>query len=86
MAPALRIEAGDEVFVDDAEGIVGHVRRANLREIFIFVEERGDFVLPRTAIKSASNGQIVLYCNQLPLRMRADIGHLHGEAYDWDAH
>lgn len=86
MAPVLRIEAGDDVFVDDSEQIVGHVRRANLREVFIFVEDRGDFVLPREFVKTAANGQVVLYCNKLPLRMRASIGHLHGETYDWDAH
>lgn len=85
MAPALRIEAGDDVFVDDSEGIVGHVRRSNLREVFVFVEDRGDFVIPRELVKSAANGQVVLYCNKLPLRMRAVIGHLHGESYDWDA-
>ncbi|GAA0549331.1 hypothetical protein FHS83_001104 [Rhizomicrobium palustre] len=86
MAPVLRIEAGDDVFVDDSEQIVGHVRRANLREVFIFIEEHGDFVLPRSAVKSAVNSQVVLYCGKLPLRMRASIGHLHGEAYDWDTH
>lgn len=86
MALALRIEAGDDVFVDDSEGIVGHVRRANLRDVFIYIDERGDFTLPRDAVKSAGNSQIVLYCTKLPLRMRAVIGHLHGEAYDWDTH
>jgi len=86
MAPALRIEAGDEVYVDDAEDIVAHVRRANVREVFIFVEDQGDFVVPRESVKSAQNGQIVLFCQKLPLRMRAVIGHLHGEAYDWDSH
>lgn len=86
MALALRIEAGDEVFVDDADAIVGHVRRANAREVFIFVEEQGDFVLPREAVKTAANGQIVLFCQKLPIRMRAVIGHLHGESYDWDEH
>jgi|GEM_PF-1711126 len=86
MALPLRIEPGDEVYVDDAEGIVAHVRRANVREVFIFVEDQGDFVLPREMVKSAVNGQIVLYCNKLPLRMRAVIGHLHGESYDWETH
>ncbi len=84
MTVALRIEAGDEVYVDDAEGIVGHVRRANLRDVFIYVEERGDFTLPRDAVRAAANGQIVLICKKLPIQMRAVIGHLHGEEYDSD--
>lgn len=86
MAIPMRIEAGDDVFVDDAEAIIAHVRRANLREVFIFVEDQGDFVVPREAVKSANNSQVVLFCSKLPLRMRAVIGHLHGEEYDWDAH
>jgi Predicted kinase related to dihydroxyacetone kinase len=84
MGLPLRIEAGDEVFVDDSEDIVGHVRRANVREVFIFVEDKGDFVLPRDAVKAAANGQVVLICKKLPVRMRACIGHLHGEAYNED--
>jgi len=84
MAVALRIEAGDEVYVDDAEAIVGHVRRVNVRDVFIFIEDQGDFTLPRDAVKAAANGQVVLFCKKLPIRMRAVIGHLHGEEYDLD--
>jgi len=84
MAMALRIEAGDEVYVDDSEGIVGHVRRANLRDVFIYIEERGDFTLARDVVRTASNGQVVLICKKLPIAMRAVIGHLHGEEYDVD--
>lgn len=78
----MRIEAGDDVFVDDDEHIVGHVRRANLRELIVFVEDRGDFTLPRDVVVTAGNDRVVLKCDKLPLKMRAVIGHLHGEAFD----
>jgi len=82
MAAPLRIEAGDDVFVDDGADIVGHVRRASLREVFVFVEDTGDFTLPREAVKSAGNSRVTLFCGKLPVAMRASIGHLHGEAYE----
>jgi hypothetical protein len=77
----MRIEAGDDVFVDDDENIVGFVRRANLREVTVFVEDWGDFTLPRDLIKTAVPNGIVLQCKKLPIKMRAAIGHLHGLEY-----
>ncbi len=76
------IEAGDDVFVDDAEGIVGHVRRVNLREVVIFVEDNGDYTLPRDQVQAVGNNRVMLRCRQLPLKLRAMIGHLHGEEYE----
>lgn len=81
---ALSIYPGDEVFVDDGKDIVAHVRRSNLREVFIFVEDSGDFTLPKEAVKFADNGRVVLFCKKLPIEMRAVIGHLHGEKYEED--
>lgn len=78
----MRIEAGDDVFVDDDEFIIGHVRRVNLREVVIFVEDRGDFTLPRDEVTAAGNNRVVVRCAKLPLKMRAVIGHLHGEQYE----
>lgn len=78
------IEAGDDVLVDDGEDIVGHVRRVNLRQIVIFVEDRGDFTLSRDLVAAAGNNRVVFRCRQLPLKMRAAIGHLHGESFEED--
>lgn len=82
MGAVFSIYPGDEVFVDDGKDIVAHVRRSNLRELNVFIEDTGDFTLPREAIKSADNGRVVLFCSKLPLPMRAVIGHLHGETYE----
>ncbi len=76
---AFSIYPGDEVFVDDGMDIVAHVRSANLRQVYIFVEDSGDFTLPRDAVKSADNGRVVLFCKKIPIEMRAEIGHLHGD-------
>lgn len=78
----MRIEAGDDVFVDDGEGIVGHVRRVNLREIVIFVEDRGDFSLPRELVTPTGNNRVMLRCRQIPLKLRAMTGHLHGQEFE----
>jgi hypothetical protein len=85
MAAAFRIEAGDDVFVDDAENIVGHVRRAGAREIVVFVEDKGDFTLPRDVVASAASNRVVVRCAMLPVKMRAVIGHLHGATAEEDA-
>lgn len=82
MAAVFSIYPGDEVFVDDGKDIVAHVRRSNLRELNVFIEDTGDFTLPRDAIKSGDNGRVVLICKKLPIQMRAAIGHLHGEVYE----
>jgi len=79
---ALSIYPGDEVFVDDGKDIVAHIRSANLRQVNIFVEDSGDFTLPRDAVKWADNGKVVLFCKKIPIQMRAVIGHLHGEKYE----
>lgn len=79
---AISIYPGDEVFVDDGKDIVAHIRSANLRQVYIFVEDSGDFTLPRDVVKSADNGKVVVFCKKLPIQMRAAIGHLHGEKYD----
>lgn len=84
MPAPLMIEPGDEVFVDDGDDVVGHVRRANARDVIVFVEDEGDFVVPRDLIKGGGNGQIVLFCRKLPLKMRSAIRHLHGESYEED--
>ncbi len=81
----MAIEAGDDVYVDDGTGIVAHVRRANLREIVIFVEDQGDVMLPRGVVAKTANNAVLLSCAKLPLKVRAMIGHLHGEEYDEEA-
>lgn len=78
------IEPGDEVFADDSEYVIGHIRRAGTREIIVFVEDKGDFTLPRDVIRAAKNGRVMVFCSKLPLPMRAAIGHLHGETYEED--
>lgn len=85
MAAQLSIYPGDEVYVDDGRDIVAHVRRSNLREVFIFIEDTGDFTLPRDAVKAADDGRVVLTCKKLPIEFRAAIGHLHGEPDPRDA-
>jgi len=80
----MAIEAGDDVYVDDGV-IIGHVRRANTRDVIVFVEDQGDFTLQRDAVKAAGNNAVTLLCAKLPLKMRAAIGHLHGEEFDPEA-
>jgi len=75
------IEPGDDVIVDDGGGVVGHVRRVTLREITIYVETVGDLTLPRDLVLSVKNNHVFLQCRKLPLRVRAALGHLHGETF-----
>jgi hypothetical protein len=74
--PAL-IEEEYDVFVHDGDGKVGAVRRVTPREIVVYVENAGDFVVPRSAVMEVEAGKIVLDCGKLDISLRRAIGHAH---------
>ena len=72
-----QIEAGYDVFVHDGDVKVGAVRTVNSRELTVYVENAGDFAVPRTAVMEVVEGKVVLACDKLDLKLRRAIGHAH---------
>lgn len=71
------IEEGYDVFVHDGDVKIGAVRGVSPREIQVYVENAGDFLVARTAVMEVVAGKVVLNCGQLDLALRRAIGHAH---------
>jgi len=72
-----QISEGFMVFLSDGDEGIGSVRevRHGLPELLVYIENAGDFVVPRSAIKAVHSGKVVLDFDQLDLRLRNAIRH-----------
>jgi hypothetical protein len=72
-----QISEGFMVFVSDGDEGIGSVReiRHGLPELLVYIENAGDFVVPRSAIKAVHSGKVVLDFDHLDLRLRNAIRH-----------
>ncbi len=68
---------GYDVFVHDGDVKVGAIRQVTREHITVYVENAGDFVVPRTAVREVEAGKVVLDCGKLDLSLRRAIGHAH---------
>jgi hypothetical protein len=74
------IREGFEVFAHDGEKAFGAVRQVaphGRRELVIYVENAGDFVVPLAAVAAVHSGKVILDRNKLDHRLRAAIDHAH---------
>jgi hypothetical protein len=74
------IEVGYQVFVADGGEEVGAIRQVapnGQRELVIYVENAGDFVVPFEAVKAVHFQKVILDCGKLEHRLRRAIGHAH---------
>ena len=71
------IEEGYDVFIHDGDVKVGAVRTVSQRDLTIYVENAGDFVVPRDAVMEVIEGKVVLNCAHLDLALRRAVGHAH---------
>lgn len=71
------IEEGYDVFVHDGDVKVGAVRGVDRRQIQVYVENAGDFSVPRSAVREVIAGKVVLDCGALDMSLRRAIGHAH---------
>jgi hypothetical protein len=77
MSAAAPIEEGYDVFVHDGDVKVGAVRQVTCQHILVYVENAGDFLVPRAAVRDVEAGKVVLDCGKLDLSLRRAIGHAH---------
>jgi hypothetical protein len=72
-----RIEEGFDVFVHDGEKAFGAVRHVRARDITVYVEGGGDFVVPLDAIKEVESEKVVLNYAKLEERLKKAIDRAH---------
>jgi hypothetical protein len=77
MSNFVPIEEEYDVFVHDGDAKVGAVRRVAPREIVVYVENAGDFTVPRSAVMEVEEGKVVLDCGKLDMSLRRAVGHAH---------
>ena len=71
------IEEGFDVFVHDGEKAFGAVRQVTPKAILIYVENAGEFVIPRGAIRDVHDEKVVLEFARLEDKLKDAIRHAH---------
>lgn len=71
------IEEGFDVFVHDGDVKVGAVREVRPHSIVVFVENAGDFSVPKDAVHEVVAGKVVLNCARLDPKTKSAINHAH---------
>ena len=76
----IQIEEGYMAFVSGQSTVIGAVRQVapeGRREIVIYVENAGDFVVPLEAVEGVESQKVILDGGKLDHRLREAIGHAH---------
>jgi hypothetical protein len=74
------ISVGFQTFVSDGGEEFGAARAVapgGRRELLIYVENAGDFVVPLDAVESVHSEKVILDCTKLDDRLRRAIRHAH---------
>ena len=71
------IEVGYQAFVSDGGEEFGAVRAVSPTELVIYVENAGEFRVPRDAVEAVHSQKVVLSCAKLDRRLREAINHAH---------
>jgi hypothetical protein len=71
------IEVGYQAFVSDGGEEFGAVRAISKDEIVVWIENAGEFSLPREAVKEVHAQKVIFDCRKLDRRVREAIGHAH---------
>jgi hypothetical protein len=74
------IEVGYQTFVSDGDVAFGAVRQVaphGRRELVVYVENAGDFVVPLAAVDAVHAQKVILNCSKLDRDLRMAIGHAH---------
>jgi hypothetical protein len=74
---AEKIQVGFQAFVSDGGEEFGAVRDVYADELVVYVENAGDFTIPRSAIHAVHAHKVVFDCRTPDPRLRRAIGHAH---------
>ena len=74
-----KIEVGFQAFVSDGGEEFGAIREIakDGRTLTVYVENAGDFRVPRDAVASVHSQKVVFDCGKLEVALRRAIGHAH---------
>jgi hypothetical protein len=71
------IEEGFMAFIADGSDGIGAVREVTTTSIVIYIENAGEFVVPRSAVQDVHSQKVILKPELLDKRLLAAIGHVH---------
>jgi hypothetical protein len=71
------VQEGFMAFIADGQEGIGAVREVNETSIVIYVENAGEFVVPRSAVQDVHSEKVILRPDRLDKRLLAAVGHAH---------
>ena len=71
------IEVGFMAFLAEGREGIGAIRAIADDHVVIYVENGGEFVIPRSAIRSVHDDKVILDAHHLDTRLLDAIGHAH---------
>ena len=71
------IETGYMVFLAEGKEGIGAVRETAPDHILVYVENSGEFRVPRSAVRRVHDGKVILDASQVDKKLLAAVGHAH---------
>lgn len=71
------IDVGFMVFLAEGKEGIGAVRETSPDHIIIYVENAGEFRVPRSAIRRVHDGKVLLDTHQVDKALLSAVGHVH---------
>jgi hypothetical protein len=75
MAEAIRKDL--PVFLHDGDVAIGTVRGMSGNDLIIYIENAGDFTLPRSVVQDVHEHKVILDGRKLDAKVRTAIGRAH---------
>ena len=72
-----KIETGFMAFINDGREGIGAVRDVSAASLTLYVENAGEFDIPRAAVREVHSGKVMLNPLLLPEKLLRAIGHVH---------
>ena len=71
------IEVGYQAFASDGGEEFGAIRGVSADNVVVYVENAGEFQIPREAVRAVHSAKVIFDCSMLDARLRRAIGHAH---------
>ena len=71
------IDTGFMVFLAEGKEGIGAVRETAPSHIIVYVENSGEFPVPRSAIRAVHDGKVLLDPSKLDKALLTAVGHVH---------
>jgi hypothetical protein len=71
------IQEGFMAFLVDGKDGIGAIREVTPTSLVLYIENAGEFIVPRTAVKDVHSQKVMLKPEALDKRILSAIGHVH---------